>query len=153
MISTAEVGGFNSGGVVLPRNTRLGILREFESDKPLIELVGKGDVSRSIYILNMAGLSEAYLYLKRFSELSAGQQYRAMTAKLIDAECNLWVADEFCSALDPLTSYVVAQNIRRQAELCAATVVVAAPHCSYFADGLQPDRVLYLTSGRSHTLF
>jgi ABC-type ATPase with predicted acetyltransferase domain len=141
------------GSVISPSNMKVGTLKNVRSEKSIIELFGGKDIRRAIYVLNMAGLSEAYLYLKRFHELSAGQQYRAMIAKMVDAERNVWIADEFCSTLDPITAHMVAQNLKRLSEKFGATLVVAAPHWAYFLQALRPDKVVYLMSGREHRVF
>lgn len=142
-----------NGRIFRPANTKVGVLRKIGSEKPLVELFRGSSIERAIYLLNMAGLSEAYLYLKRFQELSAGQQYRAMIAKMIDRECNLWIADEFCSALDPMTAYIVGENLRSLARKFGATVIVAAAHWNYFVHTLRPDVVVYLMLGGGHRIF
>jgi ABC-type phosphate/phosphonate transport system ATPase subunit/GNAT superfamily N-acetyltransferase len=141
------------GEVNRPSDMRLGLLTRLTSSKPLIELFGGRSIDRAIYLLNMAGLSEAYLYLKRFQELSAGQQYRAMIAKMADRHTNVWIADEFCSTLDPVTAYIVAENLRRLSRRFGATLIVAAAHWSYFLEALAPDIVVYLMSSREHRIF
>jgi ABC-type ATPase with predicted acetyltransferase domain len=141
------------GDVILPKGVRIGRLRPFASHKPLIELYGGKDVARAIYALNAAGLSDPYLYLKCFQELSAGQQYRAMIARLIDGDRNLWIADEFCSMLDSISAAIVAHNIRRLAQKYGATVILAAAHWQHLLAPLAPDAVLYLMPGRGHRIF
>jgi ABC-type ATPase with predicted acetyltransferase domain len=141
------------GEVNRPNDMRLGLLTRLTSGKPLIELFGGQSIDRAIYLLNMAGLSEAYVYLKRFQELSAGQQYRAMIAKMVDRHANVWIADEFCSTLDPVTAYIVAENLRRLSRRFGATLIVAAAHWSYFLEALAPDIVVYLMSSREHRIF
>lgn len=141
------------GKVNLPPAVKIGALTEIDNTKPLIECYGGKDIRRAIYLLNMAGLAEAYLYLRRYQDLSAGQQYRAMIAKMVDSESNLWVADEFCSTLDPITAYIVAQNLRRMADKYGATLIVAAPHWDYFVKALKPDKVVYLMPGAEHRVF
>jgi ABC-type ATPase with predicted acetyltransferase domain len=132
---------------------KVGTLEKLPGNRPLVEIFGKKDLKRAIYLLNMAGLSEAYLYLKKFDELSSGQQYRAMIAKMIDSERNVWIADEFCSTLDAPTAFTVAHNLRKLSRKFGSTVIVSAPHCTNFIDALQPDQVVYLMSGREYRLF
>jgi ABC-type ATPase with predicted acetyltransferase domain len=141
------------GEVSVPPNMRVGTIEPLSEDRPIIELFGGDDVKRAIYVLNMAGLSEANLYLRRFDELSAGQQYRAMIARMIDSGHNVWVADEFCSTLDPISALLVAHNLRKLSRKFGATLVVAAPHWEYFVGALDPDLVIYLMAGREHRLF
>ena len=132
------------GRIAFPPNVKIGSFETIPSDKPLIEYEGLfgGKIAEAIYVLNMAGLSEAHLYLRRFDELSEGQKYRAMMARLLNSKSNLWVADDFLSTLDPITSDIVAQNVRRFAKSVGATVVVATPHYDSLVFSLRPDRVL-----------
>lgn len=140
------------GSIKKPPNARIGTLRPIRSQRPLVDVLGGKDAGRAMYLMNMAGLSEAYLYLRRFEELSAGQKYRAMVARLLDSRCNLWIADEFCAALDPITAFLVSQNLRRLAAKFGATLVVAAAAWGDFLEALRPDTVVQLMSGREHRI-
>lgn len=134
------------GNCFVGRNATVGVLQQVRSKLPIIQLVGGNDTHRALHMLNIAGLTEAFLYFKRFDELSAGQQYRLMLARLIDSGANVWLADEFCSALDEVTASIVAHNLQRHARRVGATVIVAAPHFETFIRSLRPDKVLKLTS-------
>ena len=140
------------GTVNLPQNFRAETVRGFRSKKPLIDALGERDVRFALYLLGLAGLSEPALYLKRFQELSRGQQYRAVLSKLIASRCNVWIADEFCADLDPATANVVADNVQRIARQMGVTVVAAAPHCDNFLLSLQPDLVVLLGSSWDHSI-
>lgn len=48
----------------------------------------------------MAGLNDAYLFVRKPSEMSDGQKYRLKIAKLIESGADVWVADEFGAVLD-----------------------------------------------------
>ena len=139
------------GSVSLPRNFRAETIQDFRSRKPLIDALGERDAHFALYLLGIAGLSEPTLYLKRFQELSKGQQYRAVLSKLIAARSNIWVADEFCADLDPATANVVADNMQRVARRIGVTVVAAAPHCENFIHSLRPDLVVQLASSWDHS--
>jgi len=134
------------GNCFVSKDANIGVLQPFRSKLPIIQLVGGNDTRRALHVLNIAGLTEAFLYFKTFAELSAGQRYRFMLAKLIDSGANLWLADEFCSTLDEVTASIVAHNLQRHARRVGATVVVAAPHFETFIRSLKPDKVLKLTS-------
>lgn len=134
------------GRCFVGRDAQIGILQPSKSKSPIIQLVGGNDTRRALHVLNIAGLTEAFLYFKRFDELSAGQRYRFMLARLIDSGSNVWLADEFCSTLDEVTASIVAHNLQRHARHMGATVIVAAPHFETFIRSLKPDRVLKLTS-------
>lgn len=94
---------------------------------PLIDQIGKS-TDDAIRILNMAGLNDAYLFIRKPSELSDGQRYRFRIAKLLESGCKVWVADEFGAVLDRTTAKVVAFNVRKFAKHCGATVIVATTH-------------------------
>jgi len=139
-------GMLTEGTCFLGRDCKVGVLQPVRSKLPIIQLVGGNDTHRALHVLNIAGLTEAFLYFKRFDELSAGQRYRFMLARLIDSGSNLWLADEFCSTLDEITASIVAHNLQRHARRIGATVIVAAPHFDTFIRSLRPDTVLKLTS-------
>ena len=139
-----------AGSVDVPTDCRSGTFRAIRSKKPLVELLGTTDVGLALYLLGLAGLSEPALYLKRFQELSRGQQYRAMLARLIVSGSNTWVADEFCTNLDPVTANVVAYNVQRIARQVGITLIAAASHCADFISSLDPDIVVVLTSSWEH---
>ena len=122
-----------SGSLEMPPDAVVGTFEDLPTDRPLVDVLGGDDVSRSLYCLNVAGLSEAQLYLRRFDELSNGQRYRAMLAKLIDSGANVWIADEFLSTLDAITASVVAKNIREHAKRSGVTLIAGAPHYEHFS--------------------
>jgi len=140
------------GKIRRPKSAVFGSFVYPRSRKPLIEIVGTKDFEFGLFLLSLAGLSEAYVYLKRFDELSGGQKYRAMLALLLAAEKNVWLADEFCANLDPVTANVVAHNAQSIARRFGATLIVAAPHCKNFALSLRPDCVIQLTSAWEHKI-
>jgi ABC-type ATPase with predicted acetyltransferase domain len=146
---------YPTGKIVLPSNARIGLFRSIPDAKPLIEYSGifGESMSRAIYVLNKAGLSEAFLYLRRYSELSEGQKYRAMIARLLNSRSNVWLADDFLSTLDPITANIVAHNVRESAKCSGATVIVAAPHYESFVHALKPDRVLLKSYGWKWDLY
>ena len=140
------------GQLCFPDNYQPGTFVPIRSRKPLIDLFGEGDVRSALYLLGLAGLSEPVLYLKRFEELSRGQQYRAMLAKLIASRSNVWIADEFCANLDAATAGLVSDNVQRSARRIGATVIAAAPHCENFIRSLKPDKVILLRSSWEHSI-
>jgi hypothetical protein len=97
------------------------------ADKPLIDQVGK-DMNDAVRLLSLAGLNDAYLFIRKPSELSDGQKYRFRLAKLIESGAEVWVADEFTAALDRVTAKVVAFNMQKIARQVGATLMVATTH-------------------------
>lgn len=96
-------------------------------DKPLISQIGE-TMEEATQLLALAGLSDAYLYVRKPSELSDGQKYRFRLAKLLESGADVWVADEFGAVLDRVTAKVVAFNIAKVARKAGKTVVVATTH-------------------------
>ncbi|MCP8314996.1 MAG: hypothetical protein H3Z53_11610, partial [archaeon] len=106
---------------------------EIDKDEILVEGVGK-DTKDALNILSMAGLNEAFLFLRRYKELSDGQRYRYKIAKMLDSKKNTWVMDEFCSTLDRVTAKVVAYCVQKVARRQGKTVLVATTHDDLFYD-------------------
>jgi uncharacterized protein len=141
-----------TGNIQWPNNYHPSIFRPIKSAKALIEIIGKGDVQTALHRMGLVGLSDAYIYLKRFDELSNGQQYRAMLAQLIIGEHNVWLADEFCANLDSLTANLVADRLQRLARKLGAVVIVASSQPEAFVSALRPDKVIRLTSAWEHSI-
>ena len=103
--------------------------------------------------MGTVGLSDAFIYLQRFSELSNGQQYRASLAKLIASGANVSIADEFCANLDCLTANVVSLRLRVLAKRLNAALVVASSQPESLIGSLALDVVLQLSSSTEHFIY
>ena len=57
---------------------------------------------------------------------------------------NLWLIDEFCESLDPITTKLVAKKLSTIAREQKATVVVSTADCMSFLEILRPDQILLL---------
>jgi ABC-type lipoprotein export system ATPase subunit len=121
------------------------IRTSIDRSKSLIDSVGK-DTSDAISILSMAGLNDAYLMLRRYAELSDGQKYRFLLAKMIDSNADAWIIDEFCSLLDRTTAKVVAYTMQKTARKLGKTLVVATAHTDLLED-LNPDMYIHKSFG------
>jgi len=109
-----------------------------DPEETLVEGVGK-DVAEAIKILSFCGLNDAFLFLRKYKELSEGQKYRYKLAKLMDRDDkSVWIVDEFCATLDRVMARVIAFLLQKVARRCGKTVVVASTH-SDFLDDFQPD--------------
>lgn len=102
-------------------------------ERPVIDLVGKTTTSAAD-LLAKAGISDAYLYLRKPSELSDGQRYRLKLALLMDGDSDVWIADEFGAVLDRTTAKVVAFNIAKLARRNGKTFMVATTHTDLTED-------------------
>lgn len=94
---------------------------------PLIDQIGK-DLNQALELLSLAGLNDAYLYVRRPAELSDGQRYRFRLAKLIESGSKVWIADEFLAVLDRDTAKVIAFSLQKVARRNGATLMVATTH-------------------------
>ena len=97
------------------------------TEESLIDTVGDS-FHKALSLLCKVGLSDAFLFLRRYTQLSDGQKYRYKIARMIDSGKRYWLADEFCSTLDRTTAKVVAFNIQKLARRSGATLVVATTH-------------------------
>ena len=96
-------------------------------DKPIISQIGE-TLEEATKLLALAGLSDAYLYIRKPSELSDGQRYRFRLAKLLESNAEVWVADEFGAVLDRITAKVVANNFQKVARAHGRIGIVATTH-------------------------
>lgn len=140
------------GNLMVKRAGRLkysaGWLRPLRDDIPVFEaLAEKFTPERAFIALSRVGLSEALAFIKPFWMLSRGQQYRAMIADLLLRDEEVWLLDEFCSDLDPITAKIVAHNLRKQIVATGRIAFIAAAHHSHYLDALRPTKVLMLRSG------
>lgn len=106
-------------------------------EKPVIELIGDNTVEATD-LLAKAGISDAWIYIRKPSELSDGQRYRLKLAKVMESDADVWVADEFGAVLDRVTARVVAFNIAKVARRLGKTLMVATTHTD-LVDELAPN--------------
>jgi ABC-type transport system involved in cytochrome c biogenesis ATPase subunit/GNAT superfamily N-acetyltransferase len=132
----------------------VGWIRDLPQDVPLIEFfASRWGMEKALAALNQAGLSEAYVYLKPFSLLSRGQRYRARLADLALREDQVWLIDEFCADLDPMTARIVASNLRKHVVKYQRIAIVAAANHDHYLDCLRPTRVISLRHGFRPEIF
>lgn len=117
-----------------------------QTGKPLVDSFGDGadSLERALRALSIAGLADAYLFLRRPCELSAGQQYRFRLARALALVIDYGgaiVIDEFCSNLDRITARIIAANCRKFADRYGVTIVAASAHDDLVED-LQPDQLI-----------
>ena len=125
-----------------------GWLHPLRDDMPVFEVLAEKFTPENAFIaLSHVGLSEALAFIKPFWMLSRGQQYRAMLADLLLRDEEVWLLDEFCSDLDPITAKIVAHNLRKQVIATGRIAFVAAANHTHYLDALRPSRVLLLRSG------
>ncbi|MCJ7425069.1 GNAT family N-acetyltransferase [Candidatus Bathyarchaeota archaeon] len=104
-----------------------------EHDKPLIETVGK-TLQQALELLSKVGLSDAFLFLRTFQQLSDGQKYRYRIAKMIESKAQYWILDEFAATLDRDTAKIVAWNLQKLARAEGKCVLAATTHTDLLED-------------------
>jgi len=134
-------GDSGSGKSVLLRAIKQDLAREaldsiemrVDEDKPIIDTIGK-TFNKALELLTKVGLNDAFLFLRRYNELSDGQKYRYRLAKLMESGRQWWVMDEFCSVLDRDTAKIVAFNVQKVARRDGKAVIAATTHMDLFED-------------------
>jgi ABC-type ATPase with predicted acetyltransferase domain len=119
---------------------------EVDQQKPLIDSAGK-NFHQGLTLLSRVGLNDAFLFVRRYSQLSDGQKYRYRQAKIIESDKRYWFADEFCSTLDRDTAKIVAFNIQKIAREEGRAVFAATTHTDLFED-LKPSIHIHKRFGR-----
>jgi len=121
------------GGVITDQE----IAASINPDEILVHGVGN-DVKEALEILNSVGLNDAFLYLRRYKELSDGQKYRYRLAKAFWSGKKTLIFDEFCATLDRITARVVAYLVQKFCRRRGLTLIVATTHEDLIED-LNPD--------------
>ncbi len=120
---------------------------EVDPKERVIEGVGR-NVAEAIELLSTVGLGEAYVFLRRYSELSDGQKFRYRMAKVLAENPKTIVVDEFCSNLDRTTAKVLAFLSQKWCRRRGMTLVVATAHDDLVED-LGPDVLVVKRFGSS----
>lgn len=125
-------------GQMRGQGLRVADLNEVElEDRQVIELVGRNTIEATD-LLSKAGISDAWIYLRKPSELSDGQRYRLKLAKVLEQEADVWVADEFGAVLDRITAKAISFNMQKVARRMGKTFMVATTHTD-LREELGPD--------------
>lgn len=106
-------------------------------ERPVVELLGKS-TNEALDLLAKAGISDAWIYIRKPSELSDGQRYRLKLAMLMDSDADVWIADEFGAVLDRVTAKVVAFSMQKVSRRAGKTFMVATTHDD-LVEELAPD--------------
>ncbi|MCW4024950.1 MAG: ABC transporter ATP-binding protein [Candidatus Bathyarchaeota archaeon] len=134
-------GDSGSGKSVLLRGIRADLGTEalemsevkIDPEKPIIETVGD-TIEQAIELLSKVGLNDAFLFLRKYSQLSDGQRFRYRLAKFLESKKQWLIADEFAATLDRDTAKIVAYNLQKLARQQGKAVIVATTHDDLTAD-------------------
>jgi ABC-type nitrate/sulfonate/bicarbonate transport system ATPase subunit len=107
------------------------------TEKALVDCFA-APLAETLRLLSLAGLNDAFLFLRRPEALSDGQRYRLRLALALASGAQVVLIDEFCSMLDRTTARVIAHQVRRFATRTGTTFIVATAHDDLY-DDLLPD--------------
>lgn len=104
-----------------------------DPDETIIEGLGS-DVNEAVTYLSYAGLNEAFIFLRKYGQLSDGQKYRYRIAKMLASPNNILVFDEFLATLDRVSAKVVAYTLQKACRKMGKTIIVATTHDDLIED-------------------
>ncbi len=115
-------------------------------DRPLVDCFPNRPLDQTLRLLSLAGLNDAFVMLRKPSQLSDGQRYRlrlaqamAMTEEdVLPSIKKIILADEFCATLDRVTAKVIARNVRKWITNTSACFIAATTHDDLL-ESLDPD--------------
>lgn len=117
-------------------------------ERPLVNLFGS--IQEAMEMFALAGLSEAFIILRKPSELSDGQRYRLLIALAIaqakKVQNPIVFMDEFLANLDRITARGVAHAVRKASTKFGICFVVATTHTD-IQDDLNPNEVVRMSFG------
>jgi len=97
--------------------------------------------------LARCGLGEPFIFLRKISQLSNGQVYRVLLCDLVLRNSDIWILDEFCANLDPVTAKIITKNLRTLVLMENKIALVAGAHSYSFLDVLKPTFSIVLRKG------
>jgi ABC-type lipoprotein export system ATPase subunit len=106
---------------------------QVDVEKPLIESIG-ATVEQALELLSKVGLNDAFLFLRKYSQLSDGQKFRYRLAKFLESDKQWLLVDEFAATLDRDTAKIVAFNLQKLARQMGKAVIAATTHGDLFED-------------------
>ncbi|NLX12716.1 MAG: hypothetical protein GXY44_03565, partial [Phycisphaerales bacterium] len=123
----------------------------FPLDVAVVDAVAPArPMAEAMGLLTAAGLGEPMLWMRRFAQLSEGEQFRARLARAISLQpreggCPPLLCDEFGSLLHRRLARAVAFNLRKQVSREQLCMVVATSDPD-LTDALRPDCIVRLHS-------
>lgn len=106
---------------------------EVSEDELVVHGVGRS-VEEALETLSHAGLNEAFIFLRRFRELSEGQKHRYLLAKAFNSGAKTIIIDDFCSPLDEVTARVAAYTAQKLARKRGLTLIAATTRTDIIED-------------------
>jgi ABC-type lipoprotein export system ATPase subunit len=125
---------------------------KFPTEKAIVDAIApSAELGTALEILTACGLGEPRLWIRRFSDLSDGERFRASLARAVGASLcgdgdRPILCDEFTAILHRRMARAVAYNLRKLVRRHGLTLVVATTHADII-DDLQPDQTIRLGAG------
>lgn len=116
-------------------------------DVPVLDAVAPTrSIDEALGLLTACGLGEPAVWLRRFDQLSAGEQFRVRLARAISLHARVCgnaprLCDEFASGLHERLARAIAFNLRKLASRWRLALVVATAR-EDVAEDLSPERVV-----------
>jgi putative transport-related protein len=111
-----------------------------DGTQPVINLIGN-TIEEAFEYLGAVGLSEAFIYITSYNNLSEGQKMRFKIAKLLESGSRYIYFDEFLSNVDRKTARIIAYNIQKWLRKKKINAIFATCH-SDLTDYLLPDNLV-----------
>jgi ABC-type ATPase with predicted acetyltransferase domain len=121
-------------------------------DRPLVDCFRECSNEDVLSLLSRVGLSEAWTYLRKPSELSDGQRWRLRLAVALhraQRQCHvrLLICDEFAALLDRVTASVVSHALRRTIDHSHHLGAIIVTSHDDLTNALAPDLHVYCDFG------
>jgi len=100
---------------------------QVDNDEVVINSIGASQ-EEAMNLLSVVGLSEAFVMLRKYKELSEGQKYRYKLAKMIANNGDAFLIDEFGATLDREMAKVLSYCIQKWARRNKKMLIVATTH-------------------------
>ncbi len=124
----------------------------FPGDRAVVDCIApRRPLGEALEILTACGLGEPRLWVRRFADLSDGEQFRAGLARTIGksisrGSSHAILCDEFTAMLHRRLARSIAHNLRKLVTRTGLIFVAATAHEDILAD-LRPDIVIRLNRG------
>ena len=117
------------------------VVKSINTEVAIVDDIGD-NLNDALFLLSKAGLSDAFIWLRKYGQLSDGQKYRYAVAKALEQDADVIVADEFGAVLDRDTAKIVAYNIQKQIRRLNKIFICATTHTDLIED-LNPSVYIY----------
>lgn len=98
------------------------------AERALVDCFGARPLPEVLECLARAGLSDAFVLLRRPGELSEGQRFRFQLARFFASDCHIFIADEFGATLDRVTAKILAYQLGKFVRRSGRIAILATTH-------------------------